>query len=208
MSGEKLNTEILENYKRNTARKELYKDLGYDTDKERAFIVEKARPLYGKILEVGTGKGHFTLALAKEGHPFISLDISEEEQRFAKLNLAYFGLEKLVDFRIGNAEHTGFADQSFDIIFSVNLLHHLHNPCKATDELIRILTPNGKLIISDFSKEGFRVVDKIHALEGRIHEAGKTTLADIEIYLIDKGFNIQKYKSRFQEVIIAYRKIK
>ena len=75
---------VKENHERYLERINLYKGFGYDVEKERKFILEKSMPLYGNILEVGTGKGYFALELAKEGVRFISVDISEEEQEFAK----------------------------------------------------------------------------------------------------------------------------
>jgi len=198
-----LDNEILENHKRYLERKKLYKGFGYDIDKERDFILEKAKPLYGKILEAGTGKGYFSLALAKQGYSFVSFDISQEELHFAKLNLAYYGVDKNVCFKVENAEHTGFADESFDVIFSINTLHHLRNPYLVIDELIRLLSPKGKLILSDFTEGGFKIMDQIHTLEGKTHEAGKTTLLDIEPYLAKKDFFIKKEKSECQQVLVA-----
>lgn len=199
--------EVLENYKRYIERKKLYQSFGFDIDRERKFVLERAEPVFGDILEVGTGKGHFTLTLAKEGYRFISVDICEEEQKIAKLNLKYFGLENFVDFRIENAEHLSFEDNSFDIIFSINTLHHLKDPIKVVNELVRIVTFEGKIILSDFSKEGLEVLNKIHASEGRIHKAAKFNLQDIEAYLMQKGFKTEKHRNSFQEVLTAYRPI-
>jgi len=202
-----LEEKLLENHKRYLKRINFYKNFGYDVEKERKFILEKACPLYGDILEVGTGKGYFTVELAKEGYGFTSIDISDEEQEFARLNTKYFGFEKLVDFKIENAEKLSFDDTSFDIIFSINTIHHLINPIKVMDELIRIVTLEGKIILSDFTKEGLEIIDKIHASEGRKHEAGRMILSDISEYLESKRFSIQKHTSRFQDVLIAYRQI-
>ena len=195
--------EILENHKKYLERVSVYRSFGYDLEKERDFILREAMPLSGKILEAGTGKGHFALALAKQGYSFVTFDISEEEQRFARLNIAYSDLEKQVGFRIEDGERTSFANASFDVVFSVNVIHHLANPYKVIDELIRVLAPGGKLIISDFSKKGFGVMDKIHALDGKKHESGKASLLDIEKYLAKKGFSIKKAKSAYQHVIVA-----
>ena len=202
-----MDKEILENYKTYLDRKKLYQGFGYDMDKERSFVVEQAKPICGKILEAGTGKGHFALCLAREGHPFITFDISPEEQRFAKLNLAYFGLEKLADFRIENAENTSFETDNFDMIFSVNVLHHLSDPYKVMDEFVRILAPKGRLILSDFTEKGFEIMDKIHGMEGHTHETGKVGLQDAELYLVKKGFSIKTTESAHQRVIIVGKSV-
>ena len=202
-----MDKEALENHNLYLERKALYKSFGFDIDKERDFVIEKAQPIYGDILEAGTGKGHFALSLARAGYNFTTFDISETEQSFAKLNLKYFGLETKAVFCIENGENLSFKDKSFDIIFAVNILHHLINPYKVIDEFIRVLSFEGKIIISDFTKEGLEMLDKIHALEGKIHEVSKITLSDIEIYLGNKGFRTKEYKSKFQEVLIAYIQI-
>ena len=200
-----MDKEVAENHKKYLERKALYKSFGYDVDKERDFILEQAKPLCGRILEAGTGKGHFALALAKAGYSFVTFDISADEQRFAKLNIAHFGFEKQVDFKIENGEHTSFPDSSFDVIFSVNVLHHLRNPYQVIDELIRLISSQGKLILADFTEEGFKVMDKIHGLEGNTHEVGQVSLPDAESYLIKKGFLAKKAKSVYQCVLIAGR---
>jgi 2-polyprenyl-3-methyl-5-hydroxy-6-metoxy-1,4-benzoquinol methylase len=200
-----LDREVVENHKKYLERKALYKSFGYDVDKERDFILEQAEPVCGRILEAGTGKGHFALALAKTGHKFVTFDISSEEQRFARLNIAHFGFEKQVDFRIENGERTSFVDGGFDTVFSVNVLHHLRNPYRVIDELIRLISPQGKLILADFTEEGFKIMDKIHSLEGNTHEVGQVSLSDAESYLIKKGFLAKKAKSVYQCVLIAVR---
>jgi 27-O-demethylrifamycin SV methyltransferase len=200
-----LDNELSENHKRYLERKALYKSFGYDVDRERDFILKQAEPVSGRILEAGTGKGHFALVLAKAGYSFVTFDISPEEQRFAKLNIMYFGFDKQVDFRIENGEKTSFASGNFDVVFSVNVLHHLRNAYQVIDELIRLISTQGKLILADFTEEGFKVMDKIHGLEGNSHEVGQVSMQDAESYLIKKGFLAKKAKSVYQCVLIAGR---
>jgi ubiquinone/menaquinone biosynthesis C-methylase UbiE len=200
-----MNASIENNYKQYVERNKLYKSFGYDCEKERSFVIEKTEPIHGKILEIGTGKGHFALELAKYGYGFISIDLSEEEQNMALLNLRYFGLQDQVELLIRDALDTKFKDQSFDVIFSVNLLHHIDRPYKAINEWIRLISENGKIIVSDFSKEGFELIDKVHKSEGREHYKSLISLNQIERFLVDKGFNIQKFNTRYQEMILVTR---
>jgi ubiquinone/menaquinone biosynthesis C-methylase UbiE len=202
-----LDEKILKNHKRYSQRINFYKNQGYDVQRERSFILEKSFPVYGNILEVGTGKGYFTVQLAKEGFNFTSIDISDQEQEFAKLNIKYFGFENSVDFRIEDARHLSFDDSSFDVIFAINTLHHLKDPIKVLDELIRIISFEGKIILSDFNQKGLEIIGRIHASEGRRHEAGKTTLSETGNYLEGKGFIVKKYNTAFQDILIAYHQI-
>ena len=195
--------EVFENHKKYLERIKLFKDYDYDIDKEREFVLEQAKPISGKILEAGTGKGHFAIALAKQGYSFTAFDISQEELNFAKLNLAYLELNKNVDLRVENAEHTSFADKSFDTIFSINTLHHFQNPYKIIDEFIRLLSQKGKLVLGDFTNEGFAVIDKIHASEGNTHSQGNANLSDAQEYLKRKSFSIKRARTLHQDVLVA-----
>ena len=198
---------VAENYKRYLERINLYKSFGYDIEGERKFLLQKAEPLYGDILEVGTGKGYLAIVLAKDEYDFTSVDISPGEQEFARLNLEYLGLKERVDFKIGDARNLNFADKSFDIIISSHLVHHLNNPFIAMSEFARVISYEGKVILSDFSKKGLEIVDKVHQSEGRRHQASPVGLGDIEKYFQQKGFNTESYQSRFQDVLVAYHPI-
>ncbi len=194
--------EAIENHQRYLERIDVYKNSGYDNERERNLIIQKAQPIYGRILEIGTGKGHLTVALAKKGYSFVSVDISSEEQEFARLNTQYLGLDKRVDFKIEDAEHLNFDNNSFDTIISVNVVHHLTNSFKVMDEWFRIVSPGGKIVLSDFTKEGLELVDKVHLSEGKKHNVTKINLTDIDNYLMAKNFKIEKHRSKFQEISI------
>ena len=117
--------ELVENHKRFLERIELYRQHGYDFDLERSFVIEKALPISGNILEACTGKGYFSLALAQAGFHFTTFDISGSEQHYARLNLAYYGLMHHIRFDLADMEHLSYPDASYDAIFAVNLVHHL-----------------------------------------------------------------------------------
>ena len=198
-------SEILTNHARYAERKALYKRCGYDVEEESAFIIEKSRPISGNILEAGTGKGHFSLALAQKGFKFTSFDISEAEQQYALLNLLYYGLEQQVCFDIANAESLTYENGIFDIIFAVNVIHHLPRACKVCYELSRVLSHSGKIVISDFNVHGLAIMDKIHFLDGGEHEVGSDTLADVKKMLMGREFEVKQHSGINQNTLIAYR---
>jgi len=200
-----MGNEVIENHQRYLERVALYQKFGYDIEEERSFIIEKACPFSDKILEAGTGKGYFTLALARLGFHFTSFDISAEEQRYARLNLAYFGLASHVCFDVADIECLPYPDASFNAVFAVNFVHHLSAVRTACDELFRILSPSGKIILSDFNAQGFAVMDKIHALEGRQHEVGVGTLTEIKAILKECGFIVDEHQGANQDILVACR---
>ncbi len=197
--------ELIENHQHYLERVALYRQYGYDIDKERSFIIEKAHPISGNILEVGTGKGYFTMALARAGFNFFSFDISVSEQRYALLNLMYHGLEQQVSFGVADVKSLPCDDGFFDVIFAVNMIHHLSSVHKACKEFARILSPSGKIVLSDFNAYGLEIVDKIHALEGRKHELHSGTISEAKAILIEYGLKVEEHHGTAQDVLVASR---
>lgn len=54
-----------------------------------------------------------------------------------------------IEGRTMNAMEIEFPDNTFDIVYSANLLHHLPDPLKALHEIHRVLKPGGKLCFWD-----------------------------------------------------------
>ena len=194
---------IAENHRRYVERIAFLKRFGYDVEAGRADVLEAGRPLEGRILEVGTGKGYFTVALAREGCMLTSLDISEEEQFFARANVEYYGYTGRVDFRIGDAARLPFPDDSFDIVFSVNTIHHLTAPITALDEIVRVAAPAGRIVIADFNAAGFAAVDRAHRSEGRQHEAITATLDGLRGHLAGLGYDVTITRRQTQDILAA-----
>jgi len=202
-----MENEVIENHQRYVDRVGLYGKFGYDIEKERSFVLKKAQPIAGNILEAGTGKGYFTLALARAGYYFFTFDISAEEQRYALLNLTYYGLQNQVTFIAAYIEHIPCHDGFFDVIYAVNMIHHLSSVRNACAELIRILSPNRKIVLSDFNADGLAILDKIHALEGRKHEVNSGTMIDAKNVLLELGLSVKEFGNPIQEMLIGHRRL-
>ncbi|MDD3297042.1 MAG: methyltransferase domain-containing protein [Candidatus Omnitrophica bacterium] len=194
-----------ETYEEYLKRLSAYKEFGYDIEKERRFFFDKIQPLSGNILEVGTGKGHLALELARQGYHFVTVDINEDAQAQAKKYLEHFNLVDKVDFYLENAESLSFPDNSFDTVVSLNTVHHLVNPFLVMDEIIRVLKETGKILLSEFSKKGLEIIEKIHQREGGSHHLYRAGLEGVQGYLAKKGFVTEAFGSQFQEILTANR---
>jgi|WetSurMetagenome_2_1015567.scaffolds.fasta_scaffold231236_2 ubiquinone/menaquinone biosynthesis C-methylase UbiE len=183
------------------ARLKLFKQYGYDIPKARNFILAKARLNKGRILEVGTGRGHLALALSRKGFKFISIDLDRKAQRAAGASLKALGLEKLAALKIMNAEELRFPDNYFNSVISVNFIHHAKNPVRCVKEMIRVTKE--KLIIADLNKRGQMIMEKVHALDGQKHAPSKMSLPGVKEYLRHAGLKVKVYRDVCQTVIIA-----
>jgi len=128
---------------------------GHDSDKSAAIAdqwetivhqVVKGAP--GKrALDIGTGTGQFAVYLARGGFDVTGIDISAAMIAEARRYAADQRLQ--INFMTGDAESLDFADRTFDVVVSRNLLWTLPRPYQALMEWRRVLKPGGRLMLSD-----------------------------------------------------------
>ncbi len=179
----------------------LFKKYGYDIPKARSFIFTKVKFIQGRVLEVGTGRGHTTVALAKRGVALVSIDLDKKAQNTARLSLKTMKLDKYVVLKMMNAEKLHYSDNYFDFVISANFIHHARNPAKCIKEMVRVT--NGRLVIADINKRGQRIMEKVHALDGHSHAASKMSMSGVKEYLEKQGLLTKVYRDVCQTVIIA-----
>ena len=182
-------------------RLNLFKKYGYDISKARNFILAKARPIQGRFLEVGTGKGHMAVVLVKKGIKLISIDLDKKAQSAARLNLKVMKLNKYVVLKIMNAEKLIYPDNYFNSVISVNFIHHADHPGKCLDEMVRVVKE--KLVIADINQKGQCIMEKVHALDGHSHAQSKMSMPGVKNHLRKAGLVVKVYRDVCQTVIIA-----
>jgi len=187
--------------KQDQNRLRLFKRYGYDIPKARSLIFKKAKISGGKILEVGTGRGHMAVALAKNGLKVVSIDLDRKAQKIAKLNLKSLKLDKSVSLKHMDAEKLKYKDNSFDFVISVNFIHHANNPAKCIKEMVRVARE--KLVIADLNRRGERIMEKVHALDGHSHAASKMSFKLAKTLLKKLGMSVKTYYDSCQIVLVA-----
>ena len=198
--------QIEDNHKLFNERRNIYKENGLDFLKSREFILEKAGPLQGNFLDIGSGKGIMALSLAQAGYSFTSIDNNEEMLRITALNLAYENLSSRVELYIMDAYALEFDGNSFNNIFMVDALHHMDAIEGVFSEVDRVLSGGGKFVLSDFNKKGMKIVDLVHGHEGRKHESSFIDRDEVEYWLGQNGYKVKKYEDRCHWVLIADKK--
>jgi ubiquinone/menaquinone biosynthesis C-methylase UbiE len=126
--------------------------------REKAIAIANVRP--GKLAaDIGAGTGFMTEELIEKGLKIIAIDQSEAmleemKKKFASING--------IDYRIGKAENLPVLNEFVDYVFANMLLHHVNSPPKVIKEMVRILKPGGKLIITDLDKHNFEFLREEH----------------------------------------------
>jgi ubiquinone/menaquinone biosynthesis C-methylase UbiE len=100
-----------------------------------------------KILEVGCGFGAFTVfSCALHGYDTTGVEpdpvVREMAQELAKKS----GVKTLIADCPGEA--LSFPDQTFDLVYSSNVLEHVQDPARVLAESIRVLKPGGYLFFT------------------------------------------------------------
>jgi 2-polyprenyl-3-methyl-5-hydroxy-6-metoxy-1,4-benzoquinol methylase len=194
---------IRANHEELLKRNAIHRRFGYDPEVSVQFVIEKTLPLQGRVLDIGTGKGRFVVALARHATNITTVDVSAEEQRFARLEAAYAGLTGRITFVTADARVLPWPAGNFDTVTSWNVFHHLDDPSRVFAEMLRVLKPTGKLVLADFSSAGFRVMDAIHEAEGRRHPRPPSRFTHWQAWLREAGFGVRGYSGCHQEVLVA-----
>ena len=95
--------------------------------------------LQGRIFEIGVGLGAYLSRLSINSQQAIGLDVEIE-----RTIEAHQTVEQIL---CGVGEFLPFPANSFDMILSHEVLEHVQNDRKSVEEMVRTLTPGGRIVI-------------------------------------------------------------
>lgn len=118
------------------------------TAPENRFILRHLGDVRGKsLLDLGCGAGENSVYFASRGAECMATDYSpgmvEVALKLAEANGVH------VTGRVINAMAMDFPDNSFDIVYASNLLHHIPDPTLTIQEAYRVLKPGGMFCFWD-----------------------------------------------------------
>jgi ubiquinone/menaquinone biosynthesis C-methylase UbiE len=148
-------------------------------------------PLNARVLDAGCGSGRVVLAV-KFGSPdaeVIGLDGDPRILTIARRKADRRDLD--VEFFEGLIEAMPFPDESFDLVFSVLVLHHLPEKAKvrACREMFRVARPGGRVVIADFGPpHGWRAT-LVAAVMRWFEQTAENFAGRVPLMLLDAGFH-------------------
>ena len=119
--------------------------------------------LNGKeVLEIGTGVGTDARQMIGKGARYTGINIDEGSTAATATALRVFSLPGTV--RVGDATALDFADDTFDVVYSFGVLHHIPDAAKAIAEIDRVLKPGGALLVMLYNRTSINYVVEIMGL--------------------------------------------
>lgn len=108
------------------------------------------------VLDVGCGPGTITMGVAEAVKPGAVVGIDPSADRIeAATTLARQQDLPNVTFNVGDAHNLEFPDDTFDVVYSHTVVHHLIDPVQAFREQRRVAKPGGWVIATGVRDWGF-----------------------------------------------------
>ena len=106
----------------------------------RALVKGAALTAESRVLEVGCGTGNYAKSLQETiGCRTWGVDPSAEMLAVAASRCT------AIDYRTGTAENTGLGDHRFDLVLTVDVIHHVKDHAAAFCEAYRVLASDGQV---------------------------------------------------------------
>ncbi len=139
-----------------------------------------------KVLDVGCGTG--TLAMLVQprlGTAGRVCGVDPGAQQIARARAKAARRNLPIEFQVGVIEHLNFPDQTFDVVLSSIMMHHLPDNLKRQGlaEIARVLKPGGRLVIADFKRPEERPAQPVR------FGAGGSSIQDLAALVKDAGFS-------------------
>ena len=141
----------------------------------------------GHVLDIGVGTGRFAVPLARAGIDLTGLDLSEAMLKQLVVNS---GGERLVRLVRGDATRLPFPDDTFGASLTVWVFHLISNWRVAVDELVRVIVPDGRLVVEIGGWDAALRLDTMFCefagIPARHH--GLNDIADLDDHMRTHGF--------------------
>jgi ubiquinone/menaquinone biosynthesis C-methylase UbiE len=137
------------------------------------------------VLDVGCGTGTLAIEVQRRvGRAGRVAGIDPGTQQIARARSKAARRKVSIDFQVGVIEQLAFPDQTFDVVLSTLMMHHLPQSLKRQGlaEIARVLKPGGRLVIADFKRKQER-----QGQAARFH-AGGSSMQDLAALAKDAGF--------------------
>jgi SAM-dependent methyltransferase len=143
-----LHERFLDDYERFFTDYDLFR---YQNERHLPACLDSLDVAGKQVLEIGLGEGSDSERLIRQGARWSGVDLTAESvaRVQTRLTLRKLPYEQL---RQGSVLDLPFADDSFDMVFSHGVLHHVPDIKQAQGEIRRVLRPGGELVVMLYAR--------------------------------------------------------
>ena len=121
--------------------------------RKKAIAYLKNTPL-DHLLDIATGTADMSLMAYKQIRPkkITGIDISEGMMQYGRIKIAQKGLENIIELKLGDSTEIPFEDAQFDGAMVAFGVRNFANLEKGLSEINRVLQPESKIVVLEFSQ--------------------------------------------------------
>lgn len=153
------------------------------------------------FLDVGCGTGGVTIPAkirVGENGGAAGIDPALEMIAVARRKAQRAGIE--IDFRVGVIEALPFPEETFDVVTSSLMMHHLPEPLQVEGlaEIWRVLKPGGRILIADMMRPSTSFLKRFFTLLVRHGHGIQFGIEDLPKLMREAGFEkVEQLDARF-----------
>lgn len=159
-----------------------------------------------RVLDVGSGLGGPARVLASENNCHVTgVDITKEFCEAATLLSRLTGLERVTEFRLGDATALPFEDGRFDLALTMQIQMNIEDKRRFYDEIFRALKPGGRFVFQDIMSGPAGEIHLPVPWATRRESSFLISVDALRDTLKQAGFQIEKLEDTSEEAL-AWRK--
>lgn len=167
-------------------------------------------PEVATVLDSGTGTARIPILIAQQRPQWqiTAIDLADSMLALAHRNVRQAGLGDRIQLEKVDSKQLPYADNSFDVVMSNSIVHHLPDPLPYLRELKRVLRPQGGIFLRDLARPDSEAeVDRLVAAIGPEYNAHQAqlfreslfaafTIPEVEAMLAEAGLeDVRVYAS-------------
>ena len=139
------------------------------------------------VVDVGCGNGRIGRLIAPMCKEYIGCDLSESVYAFP----SYLNTNNITLVR-ASGTNLPLEDESIDVSICWGVLHHMDEPFKGLDELMRVTKPGGEILIFIYSK-GYDARKNLNEFSKNIEEQEKFNIIEATSDMLDGWREVDRF---------------
>jgi|GEM_PF-680082 len=176
---------------------------GFDLTKEYFSIVSRLDLTTPVVVELATGSGRMSAVLSGLFPVVLTGDysLSDHARAVKRIPPQFLGRVQFVQLTM---EVLPFRSNSIPLIVCMNTLHEVQQPMQCINEMFRVLSPKGTIVLGDFNNTGFSAMKTIHEIVYHdVHTEGCITMKEIYSVTKETFARIEEIETPLNYTLIA-----